>query len=69
MFFFASLRVSSRPERAAEEPALSVVEWDPRILPAQSRCLLGKRSIPTGIPKYGGFSTPQDKKTVLLRSK
>jgi hypothetical protein len=24
---------------------------------------------PTGIPKYGGFSTPQDENAVLLRSK
>jgi hypothetical protein len=24
---------------------------------------------PTGIPKYGGFSTPQDDNAVLLRSK
>jgi hypothetical protein len=24
---------------------------------------------PTGIPKYGAFSTPQDENAVLLRSK
>jgi hypothetical protein len=62
IFAFAITReVSSRPEAKPK--------WrDPRILPEQpdTSC---EEIHSTGIPKYGGFSTPQDENAVLLRSK
>jgi hypothetical protein len=46
-------------------PHLKIEMWGTR----RSAQTLLEGIYPASIPKYGGFSAPQDDKTVLLRSK